>query len=103
MLGVVTEVTIPDFVNKLWKLKEHGNPEDTYICVVYAIRMNKTFPEGKKITFDLIVKKYTQYLAYCSRMERGPTYIKSIKSWVNAGGYNESYDLVDPKLNDRYT
>lgn len=100
LLGSRPEVSREEFLEKLWKLRPHGNVEDTYINLCFAIRSKKDF-YGNPVTFDLVVKKYSAYVSMCSREDRPPQFIKTINSFIVASDFNMEFQ-TDSKLKNKF-
>jgi hypothetical protein len=86
---------IPDkqeFINEFNKFPK-GEPSATFELVKYAIFSNKTFT-GQPITWELIKKKWNEYLD-ANRIEKTPDkFIVSMKTFIEKKKYNENFNPV---------
>ena len=101
IIGSNPPVTKKEFSERLWSLRPEGNIEDAYINVCYAIRSVKQF-NGEPVTFDLIVKKYADYLRRERVKETEPRFIRGIASFVTKGGFNDQYEGLSNETLNKY-
>lgn len=90
------ELPIPKelFLERLWSLRPHGNVEEAYIQAAYAVKSRKTFRD-EPITLDLLVEKYSEYLAQCRMEGRASKWIASIASFIQKGMFNSEFEKPD--------
>ena len=90
------ELPIPKelFLERLWSLRPHGNVEEAYIQAAYAVKSRKTFRD-EPITLDLLVSKYSDYLAQCRVEGRPSKFIASIATFIQKGQFNSEFEKPD--------
>lgn len=90
VLGEHPAVTMEEFMERLWSINPTGNVEDTYIQTAWTVARVKDF-EGKNVSFDSIVQKYSSYVEQQQRAGRRK--IKSIFYFLYDRGYNEHFGM----------
>lgn len=83
----VVPVSKEEFSEKLFSIRPHGNIEDAYIWTCYAIRHIKDF-KGQPVTFEVLVQRFSSYIASKRREAAEARYIRTLSSWIENGGYN---------------
>lgn len=78
------------FLEKLFSIYPKGNPATTFSEYNYTIMTKKTFL-GDKITDELIITKFTEYIQSCKDKGTQEQYIKSLDSWLKSNDFNTNY------------
>lgn len=95
-LGKNPQLAKSRFVEEMWPLRPLGSLSEAYIETAYTLEFKRPkHPNGLPVTFEDIVKKYTEYLRMCQQQEREDRWIKGIVSFVKNEGYTGNY--VNPK------
>lgn len=82
----------------IFNLFPKGNPEKMFTDVKYIMMSKKTF-SGGPVTWELIAKSYSDYIAKRKREGVQDNYIKSLDSFCNAGDYNIDFDKEPSREN----
>lgn len=90
LLGQAPPVSKRMFVERLWSLNPRGNPEEAYIEVCRKVSFERTFM-GNPVTLDLIVEKYSAYLAMKEAEHSEQRYIKGIAKFTSDHGFNMDF------------
>lgn len=99
LVGDSPPITIERFLNELWTVYPHGDPEGGYVQV--CLHIGKRTFRGEKITFEMIIKKRSMYVGRLQR-ENQAKFIKHLQNWLLSGGLNEETVATRNTALDRF-
>lgn len=80
------------FIEETYNIFPKGNPETAFNEMVYQVQFIKKDFLGNEITYEIITKKFQQYINLCKTEVREEKYIKGLESWLKSKDYNIDYD-----------
>lgn len=79
-----------EFYNKY----PHGNPKEGYNSFVYAISF-RTMPDGEKVSWDILKKKWTEYYVSCQQQGQKMQYMKKISKFADDQEYLSKFTMTN--------
>jgi hypothetical protein len=97
---------IPEYeeFTKVYEKYPSGNPLEGYNAVKYSIK-NRQMPDGTLVTWDILKRKWIEYMNNCKLNGQKAQYIKKMSKWCDDQDYLASVSSPDnyiAKLKELY-
>ena len=88
-MSFASDIIYEDFLTRIYTLNPVGNAKVAYELMIKLLNSNETLYDGTPITFELLVRRYAEYINYLKPFNsvKDKQYIKKDKEIVAFGEY----------------